>query len=466
MAPSPAAASRAAQIEAEVLRRISPSEELRARVGAAIGELVARAESAAHARRSPLVRALVAGSAARGTYLADRLDLDLFLLFPPTLARDALETEGMAIGQDILTDTETRYAEHPYLRGRFAGFAVDAVPGYAVEDPSRPLSAVDRTPFHQSYLTARSTPALAAEIRLTKQFLRSLGVYGSEARTAGFSGYLVELLILRFGGLDRLLEAAGSWRLPVHLPTAPDARPRVPEDVALVLDDPVDPHRNVASALSREHLGLFVLAAAEYLARPDPSFFVVRTPLALPLADGLRESEARGTHVALLALPRPPLVDDILFPQLRKAERALAEAARRRGFGVLGTASAAGEKELLVLVEVAERRLPSVEVRRGPPVGIDRGASFLEKWTAQDAPVFQGPYVGPEGELAVEVRRTERGLEALLTEELPRLPAGRDLVRLIDATIRVRPLEEAEDRPALRTALALLYRRRLPWVER
>ena len=183
--PAPAEAAR---IEALVAARIAPSPEMVDRVARARDGLLERVRAAAAARSSPLVRALVAGSAARGTYLSDRLDIDLFLLFPPDLPRDRLREEGLALGRAILSDPETRYAEHPYLRGRFEGFAVDAVPGYAVDDPSRPLSPVDRTPFHQAYLSSRENPELVTQIRLVKLFLRTLGIYGSEARTEGFSG--------------------------------------------------------------------------------------------------------------------------------------------------------------------------------------------------------------------------------------------------------------------------------------
>jgi tRNA nucleotidyltransferase (CCA-adding enzyme) len=461
--PAPSSAE-AQRIERSVRERIAPSPELLRKVAESIARLEARAKEVARTRGSPMVRCLVAGSAARGTFLADRLDLDLFLLFPPSLDRAALEREGIAVARELLDRTETRYAEHPYLRGRFDDFAVDAVPGYAIDDPSHPLSAVDRTPFHQRYLAARSTPALVEEIRLTKQFLRALGIYGSEARTGGFSGYLVELLTLRFGSLDTLLEEAERWRIPVRLPTDPNARPRVPDEVALVLDDPVDPNRNVATALSRRNLALFILAAGEYRARPKGEFFELPTRNPPELAESLARVRDRGSHVSALALRRPALVDDILFPQLRKAERAIAEAATRLGFQVLGTASAAGEGGLVVLVEMDARELPRVRVHEGPPVGIDRGAEFLAKWTDPGAPVLQGPYLTEDGKLAVDTVRTERTAESLLTRELPRLPIGKDLHADLEAGTAFRTLAEAGDRPELRQALGELLDRRLPWL--
>ncbi len=459
---SPAAATRK-RLESEVRRRIAPSPETLERVARARAELVATATAEAARQSIPLVRAVVAGSAARGTFLSDRLDIDLFLLFPPGLARPELERHGLRLAGALFPEAETRYAEHPYLRGRFGGFPVDAVPGYAVTDPSRPQSAVDRTPFHHQYLIERLTPELIEEVRLTKQFLRSLGIYGSESRTQGFSGYAVELLVLRWGSLDRFLDAARGWQAPVRLVVTPGATPRVPEEVPLIMDDPVDPGRNVTSALSRRSFATLLLAAGAYLSDPRPVFFEPRVPPRLDRSSALDRLRVRGTHVAGLELPRPPLVDDILYPQLAKAARATAEEARRLGFSVLGSASAAGPRSVTWLVEVASRQLPHAQPRDGPPPGAGRSESFLEKWGDPSAPVLQGPFVTEEGRLAVESRREEGRIEPLLTALLPQISLGRDLARLKGPGVAFLPLEELPEAEELPIALGELLAKSLPW---
>ncbi|MCI4366951.1 MAG: CCA tRNA nucleotidyltransferase [Thermoplasmata archaeon] len=448
-------------VEAEVVRSLRPTPEFLAHLAEVRNELLRRAEEAAKARSLPLVRAIIAGSAARGGFLSDRVDIDLFLLFDPKLPREDLQRRGLELAKAVLPTHELRYAEHPYLRGTFEGFHVDAVAGYAVADGAHPQSAVDRTPFHQAYLETRETPELLDQIRLTKQFLRTLGVYGSEARTGGFSGYLVELLVLRFGSFDGLLDAARSWRPPVRLVPNPGALPRVPEDTALILDDPVDPARNVSSALTTQNLGRFVLAAGAYLDRPTREAFVVHAPPAWDRTRGVEAMAARGTHVAVLALPRLDLVDDVLYPQLRRAERGVREAAERWGFQPIGTGVGADATDLVLVLEVAHGRLPAVRVRAGPPTGMDRVGSFLEKWVGADPAPLQGPYVRPDGTLAVETLREHRGLETILRAELPQLALGQDLRRkLVEA--RTFPLAEAPDGPALADALHELFGKSLP----
>ncbi len=454
------------RVESAVGARITPSAEFLANVKRVREQLIERVTREAAARSSPLVNAIVAGSAARGTFLSDRLDIDLFLLFPPDLPRDRLREEGLALGRAVLTDPETRYAEHPYLRGRYEGFSVDAVPGFAITDPAHPISPVDRTPFHQAYLAARETPFEVGQVRLTKQFLRGLGVYGSEARTEGFSGYLVELLVLKFGSFRGILTAARRWKIPVRLAEAGKEAPGLPEDIALILTDPVDPHRNVASALSRRNLGLFVVGSGVYLDAPSEAWFEVRAPAPISRGEAMRRTGERASHVSVVELPRPDLVDDTLYPQIRKAEGAIAQEAARAGFGLLGSASAADPERVLIVLEVEHRLRSPVRRRDGPPPGIDRVGPFLEKWTKTEGSVLQGPYVRADGSLAVETRWTECELEAFLRESLPRLSLGKNLTPSDVATVAVRPLATAADSPALADALRQLLGKGLPWHDR
>ena len=457
----------AERTEQRILEQISPSAELMARVDGVRRSLVERAEAIARSRGRPLVRALVAGSAARGTYIADRLDIDLFLLYPPDTPREVLAEEGLALGRELVRHPEQRYAEHPYLRGEFEGFRVEAVPGYAITDPSRPISAVDRTPFHQEYLAQRQTPAMVGQVRLTKQFLRGLGILGSEARTEGFSGYLIELLILRYGSLRGLLREARSWPIPMRIDATARDPPRLPGEVALILPDPVDPGRNVASALSRAHLGLFILAAREYLLHPSEAWFVpYRTPRLSREEAGQREAR-RGTRVTVVELPRDPaVVDDTLYPQIFRAARVMREALEREGFTPLGAAGTAGGPRVIVVLETAEAERPALRVREGPPPGIDRVGEFLGKWEERTGELLQGPYVRPDGKLAVETRRETRRVEAVLEALLPTLSLGRDLDAARQRSFTVRPLSEAPESEPLETALAELLAKQLPWRRR
>jgi tRNA nucleotidyltransferase (CCA-adding enzyme) len=174
---------------------------------------------------------------------------------------------------------------------------------------------------------------------------------------------------------------------------------------------------------------------------------------------------ARGTHVTVAVLPRPDLVDDTLYPQVRKAARAVADELSRSDFAVLGEASAADASSVVIVVELAHPRRPQVRVQDGPPAGIDRVGHFLEKWGAKGDQVLQGPYVRPDGSLGVDARRAERDAEAVLRAAFPRLSLGKDLTPKEAGPCDVRTLGEAAETPALAEALRALLARRLPWLD-
>ena len=44
------------------------------------------------------------------------------------------------------------------------------------------------------------------EVRLLKRFMKMVGTYGSEFKVGGFSGYLCELMIIRYGSFLKVLK--------------------------------------------------------------------------------------------------------------------------------------------------------------------------------------------------------------------------------------------------------------------
>jgi tRNA nucleotidyltransferase (CCA-adding enzyme) len=178
----------------------------------------------------------------------------------------------------------------------------------------------------------------------------------------------------------------------------------------------------------------------------------------------LARVQERASHVAVVRLPRPELVDDTLYPQVRKAEKAIADEVARSDFEVLASSSVVAPDRVLILLEVAHSHRSAVRLQDGPPPGLDRVGNFLGKWTAPDSGVLQGPYVRPDGSLGVETVRSQRDLESVIRAVLPRLALGKDLTPADPSRVEVHPLAGAPDSPALEEALRELLGKRLPWI--
>ncbi|QHS16869.1 CCA tRNA nucleotidyltransferase [Halopenitus persicus] len=425
-------------VRRSVLDRITPDPAERERLESVAARLVDRTRAAVAELDADLtagpdgdVDVVRVGSTARGTWLSGDRDIDLFVRFPTDLPRADLERYGLSIGHAVLPDGHEEYAEHPYVTGTLEGFDVDLVPCYDVADASEIRSAVDRTPFHDAYLSARLTDDLAADVLLAKRFLKGIGAYGSDLRTRGFSGYLTELLVVEHGGFEPLLRAAADWHPPVRLD--PEDHGTATFDDPLVVIDPTDPERNVAAVCSGRNLARLQHHARAYLADPSPTPFFppAREPIS---ADAVREHvDRRGTTPIAIVLEPPALVDDQLWPQLRKSRDGIVRALEDRQFPVLrsrtmvegepaaadrarGTGSA-DRGRAVILIEPLRESLPAVATHRGPPVAVrEHAEGFYDAYADDGDPYTYGPFLDGD-RYVVERERTITSAAAFLAEE-------------------------------------------------
>ncbi|ELY64694.1 CCA tRNA nucleotidyltransferase [Natrinema versiforme] len=401
------------RVVAEVRAQVTPDADERVRLREVADRLMERAERAA-TERCDGADVLQVGSTARDTWISGDRDIDIFVRFPPELDRESLEEYGLEVGHATLPEGHEEYAEHPYVKGEVEGFDIDVVPCFRLESATEIRSAVDRTPFHTQYLQRRLDDDLADDVRVTKQFLKGIGVYGSDLRTRGFSGYLTELLVVEYGGFRPLLEAAADWHPQVAIDPEGHARARETErraagdaasqfDDPLVVIDPTDPERNVAAVCSRENVARFQHYAREILDAPRLECFEPDDHE--PLTDSeLRDHlERRGTTPVAVRFDAPDLVEDQLYPQLRKSLEGITRGLDDRGFDVF-RATAIADDSAVIVAELAVSERPEVERHGGPPVHVrDHAEGFYDAY-ADDADAY-GPFI--EGDRYVTERERE-----------------------------------------------------------
>ncbi len=354
--------------EERVLRKILPSAEEDRRIQGVVRDVMRILETRV-AAKGLRAKPLLVGSVAKGVHLTGT-EIDIFVAFPPDTPREVLEREGLALG-DILEKPVRMYAEHPYTRGWYGGFEVEIVPCYRITDATQRMSAVDRTPLHVDYVLGHVKEGQTNEVRLLKAWSEGIGVYGAEAKVLGFSGYLCELLVLKQGSFRGVLEASLSWRPGTIL--AFERPPARAFTEPLVVVDPVDPNRNVASAVGVEQLATFVHAAREYIASPSERFFFPRPLRALPVAKLRSLARTRGAGLLAISIPAPAITEDVLYPQLRKAHRSFADLLHREGFQLFDSRFDVVGKEALFLLQLSVASLPRASRHEGPPVCDPRG---------------------------------------------------------------------------------------------
>ena len=242
------------------------------------------------------------GSTSKGTNLKGG-DMDLFIVFPQSFTRDEIVKHGLEIGHMVLPDAKEKYAEHPYVFGYLEGHKIDIVPCYRIKLGDRVKSAVDRSPLHTRWVIENIDDAKRKWVVLLKVMLKSLGLYGSEIYRSGFSGYVCELLVIRFGNLENVLDffASSNRSLAVSF-----GNNNVKDESPLIVVDPVDPSRNAAAAVSMENLSRLRVLSREYLIEKSERYFSWQG------TENIRSPE-RGTAYRIISLPKPDLMDDILI---------------------------------------------------------------------------------------------------------------------------------------------------------
>jgi len=457
------------EIIKKVLEQVKPTEADERLVKRAAEEIVQRMKAACKKLKID-AKPMLVGSVARGTWLRNERDIDIFIMFPKTLSREDLEHKGLAVAREVACHKgKERFAEHPYVMMEFKGFDVDLVPCYDIAKPSEIKSAVDRTPHHQRYMRDHLTPELVDEVLLVKKFMDGIGIYGAELKIQGFSGYLCELLTLHHGSFQKLIEAASEWKPGVVIDHERNYADKSELGILfrgqpLVVIDPVDPNRNVAAAVSTQNFAVFVQACKEFLSKPRMEFFSPKKVKLLDAQEVRRIIERRGTKIFCVVFETPDLVPDVLYPQLRKTERTLVARLGQAGFEVLRS-DVWGDSKAVILIELGASKLAGVQTRVGPPVTFDAKDFIREHLRSREK--IAGPFVDAAGRVVFELEREETDAGDVLKRALgERTAFGKHVAEAIKRNYKI--VEDAglvkllHDKK-FREFISEYLTRRLPW---
>jgi len=161
----------------------------------------------------------------------------------------------------------------------------------------------------------------------------------------------------------------------------------------LVVVDPVDPKRNVASAVSLEKLGEFVMASRLYLERPSIYYFFPPEPSEEERARALALLEPLLEKVVVVHVKLPkPLPPDTIWGEVKRAARNVKSLLEREGFGVVRCSAWASEEgEALVACMLEDSLKPAEAKQLGPPISsLKHSMNFVAKYAARPG---SGPWV-------------------------------------------------------------------------
>ncbi|MBI3052377.1 CCA tRNA nucleotidyltransferase [Candidatus Woesearchaeota archaeon] len=350
-----------------VLGRLRPSAGERKKVKAAVASFVARL-------KVPGARVVVGGSLAKDTWISGVHDIDIFVCFAYTRYKsrsaglsDLLEKSLKSSGLGF----ERLHGSRDYFQVAWQGFSFEVVPVLDIRRPGQALNITDASMLHARWVKAHVSPAMADEVRLLKAFCAAQGCYGAESYIRGFSGYVCEVLVARYGSFRAVLKAALKWKDKEAVDFSGFYRGRRVLDFMnesktqspVIVVDPVDRARNAAAALSVDKLEAFRQAARSFLKSPSGSFFSHDLPTAGELLGGL------GTGFVVEAWPVRGR-RDLVNMKIVKVHQFIVQQLARHGFRVLDSGIKWGGSALLWF-RLASGQLPEFEVLAGPPVSAD-----------------------------------------------------------------------------------------------
>ncbi|WGI17805.1 CCA tRNA nucleotidyltransferase [Methanonatronarchaeum sp. AMET-Sl] len=380
------------------------------------------------------------GSVARGTWTSGDRDIDIFMVLPKDMNEKEFREKGLKLARDTALHADRyveEFAEHPYITAKFGDFDVDIVPCYNVDNYREVTSAVDRTPLHDDYVSKKLNNELKNSIKLLKRFMKGIGVYGAEFKVGGFSGYLTELIALKYQKTSsktkyptfiNTLKKASNWRDGETIDIENHGTSNQYKGPLIVVD-PVDPNRNVAAALTKESWAEFISASQMFLEKPSINFFYPKERKPIEKKDLKQIIKERETKLILLEFDKPDIVDDTLYPQLRKTANWIETLLQNHGFNVIRS-KVDGKKGAYVLIELKEKKLPSVEKHIGPPITAKQHSkSFLKKYI--DTELHSGPYIDKD-RWVVERKRKRKEPTQVIIEKIKdpkRTGIGKDLIK-------------------------------------
>ena len=384
----------------EVLVKIKPSQQQRKK----LEELSKKTLSITNKEVKKVnAKAIIAGSLTRDTWLPDKNEFDIFIIFPKSVSEDRLEKLGLKFGKRIIQNLGgewvVEYAQHPYVRGKVNETQIDVVPCYELKPGERIKSAVDRTPFHVRYLEKNLQKKMSDEVRLLKRLCYANKIYGADAKTEGFSGYICELLIIKYGNFLNLLKNVFKWYtgdvidIEKHY-NEKDYRTlrKQFKDQVLIIIDPIDKTRNAAAAISANSFFTLKKIANDFLKNPSKEFFFEREFGPITESELILNQMKRRTELLLVVFEPPKIVPDILWPQLRRFADRLESVLKEYEYITLRKDVYTNEEDLaVVLLEMEVSKLPSVDKRIGPMVfDLDDSERFLKKYKNN---CLVGPFV-------------------------------------------------------------------------
>ncbi|MEW5896592.1 MAG: CCA tRNA nucleotidyltransferase [Nanoarchaeota archaeon] len=372
-----------------ILTKVKPSNEEQRKLTAVTGAFLAKLNP-----KLKNAKAILGGSGAKDTWLSGNYDADVFVLFD----YDKFKSQSAHLScilQPALKKAFpsakilTLHGSRDYFQIPFQGINFEVIPILKIKKAEQALNITDISPLHSKWVNEQGRK-VKDEIRLAKQFCKANSLYGAESYINGFSGYVLEILVIHYGSFENLLKAAQKWALkeiidPSRFYTKKTALFHINQSKLqspLIIVDPVDKARNAAAALSLDKFISFKKTANEYLHNPEAKYFQKEAVTFEKLAE-----EAKKSNLIFITAKPKTGKEDVVGTKLFKAFEFIEK--KLRPFGIKKSGwEWSGEpiSPAVMYFILAKRELPKLEIKQGPPLNMK---PFVQDFKRKNKDTFE-----------------------------------------------------------------------------
>jgi tRNA nucleotidyltransferase (CCA-adding enzyme) len=335
---------------------------------------------------------LVGGSVAKGTWLPGIHDIDCFLRFnyqKYSNKSDTISEVTEKIVKSCFSSYKRLHGSRDYFQTTYQGYEIDIVPVLKISDPKHMKNITDVSPLHFIWLSKKTANSkLETDVRLAKQFFRVNELYGGESFIRGFSGHVIEILTVHYGGFVKLLKQISKWKDVVIID--PEGRYTDEKQLMLLMNDskltsplivvdPIQSERNASAALSKEKFARLKKLSKQFLAKPSNSYFVGKKVT----IEKLKSRKTKNKLMLLSVTPEENITIDVAGCKILKQFENVTRLLTNFDFKIIQNNWYWDKHtDALLWFYLDPKILPTNFRHEGPPIKVtEHAAAFKKRWS-------------------------------------------------------------------------------------
>jgi tRNA nucleotidyltransferase (CCA-adding enzyme) len=405
------------QVISQIKKNVVPSKNETMKVNEVSQEIIQIINEQAEKYGAEL---LIGGSVAKGTWLPGIHDIDCFLQFnyqTYSNKSESLSDITEKIVKRCFSKYQRLHGSRDYFQTTYQGYEVEIIPVLKISNPKMMKNITDVSPLHFIWLSKKTAKSqLQTDVRLAKQFFKANGLYGAESFIQGFSGHVIEVLILHYGSFIKLLKQATKWTDTIII----DPESHYTDETQLmilmndskltsplIVVDPMQPERNASAALSKKKYEKLKKIANKFLAKPNTNFFVEDKIT----AKKIRMRKSKNKLILLTITPEAETTIDVAGCKILKQFEYITQLITGFDFKIIRKNWYWDKhSEALLWFYVDPKKLSANFRHFGPPITVtEHATAFNKQWSKYT--VKQS-----KGKLYVDLPRKVRTVNKVLAE--------------------------------------------------